>query len=438
VASVTDNSNELPSFDHAFFSGAELRATSAEALPRWLTQSRYVREAPDEMGVTLTSFTRSYEELLTIALASVKKGEYQTTPAALTTLIADKPRPYLRVAWVDRLLMTHLGRLYARYAEPQLSDRIFSYRKSKGQHEAVREFSRFLRGRSRCAVFRTDITSFGESLSHDFCISDFVAVVNPSSCLQELFRTFARFSFLDSGRPASFVRGLPMGSHLQLVAENVYLRELDVRLGEIPEGFYARYGDDLVFAHDSPEVVAEVTHIVRDFLRYRQLSMNGSKTSQSIVSGLPALLSSADQPKSLPHQATVPYLGKSITWQGRVLLPSGKVRVVMQFFTAHLQRVLYGSSLPRGGSDRLQFLCYQLQQLLDGVSLFECEPVRAYLQEVRDDEQLRDLDRRLCELVVSLALSKGFKKGYFRQYPPQRLRSFGLHSLVHLRRVGKI
>ncbi len=438
VTRVTDYSTDLPSFDTAFFSRAELRATSNAAWPRWLAQSRHDREVADGMGVTLTSFMRSYEELLSIALGSVRTGGYSPTPAVLTTLIADKPRPYLRVAWLDRWLMTHLGRLYARYAEHQLSDRVFSYRKCRGQHDAVNEFSSFLHGRPRCNVFRTDIASFGENLSHEFCEGDFVAVANPSGCLEKLFRTFARFPFFDSGRPASFVRGLPMGSHLQLVAENLYLRDLDVTLGAIPEGFYARYGDDLLFAHDSQLIVEDVARTVKDFLGARELSMNGSKTFKSVLSGTPSAPLLSHQNESLLSEATVQYLGKTISWEGRVLLPRMKMRAVTQFFGSHLRRILRGASLPVGVLDRLQFLCSQLQQLLEGVSLLECEPVRGYLREMRDDRQLRELDRQLSELVVSLALSKGFKKGYFRQYPPERLRSFGLHSLVHLRRVGKI
>ena len=52
-----------------------------------------------------------------------------------------------------------------------------------------------------------------------------------------------------------------------------------------------------------------------------------------------------------------------------------------------------------------------------------------------DEEQLRRLDRWLAEEVLFLAFGQGHKKGHFRLLPFRRLRSMGLPSLVHRRRL---
>ena len=57
-------------------------------------------------------------------------------------------------------------------------------------------------------------------------------------------------------------RGVPTGQPISCVLFNLYLSGLDAQLDRIPGAFYARYCDDIVFAHPDPDVVraADASH----------------------------------------------------------------------------------------------------------------------------------------------------------------------------------
>ena len=426
------------SFHDQFFSPQEIRATGARLWPRWLSQARYGSHAPDRMGLTLSQFLRCSDQLINFAVNAIKNGTYSPVPATMTVMMADKLRPFMKLAWLDRWVISHLARIYAVHAEQSFSPQLFSFRKGMGQHHAIKQLANFIALRKGCSVFRTDIDAFGENLVHHHCQSDFEQITQPSECLRLLFQLMSRFPFIEQSRAASLIKGLPMGSHLQLVAENVYLDGLDKRLTAIELGFYARFGDDIVFAHDSPNVVREISNDVCVFANDRGLTLNSKKTLK--LSLLPphlvgGLLFKTDQNV---RATNVLYLGKSLDWKGGVLLPREKARVVFHFFSTRLRGLLAGTEHLQGLNERIKFLCVELQRLVNGALALGCEPVCSYLKEIEQLEQLKQLDRRFLELVLSLGVSKNFKKGYFRAYPPKRLRSFGLESLVHLRNTGRL
>ena len=58
-----------------------------------------------------------------------------------------------------------------------------------------------------------------------------------------------------------------------------------------------------------------------------------------------------------------------------------------------------------------------------------------YLKHVNDEKQLRELDRWLAEEILSVTFRNGHKKGNFRKLSFSRLRSMGLPSLQHRRRL---
>lgn len=430
------------SFDEQFFSRNEILATGARLWPRWLSQARYGSDVQDHMGLTLSEFLRCSDQLITLAFKAIKSGCYSPAPATMTVMKVDKLRPFMKLAWLDRWVISHLARIYSRHAEPSLSPQLFSYRKGLGQHQAIKQLANFIASRKNSSVFRTDIHAFGENLVHHFCQSDFERITQPSQCLRLLFHLMAKFPFIENSRAASLIKGLPMGSHLQLVAENVYLDSLDRRLTAIDGGFYARFGDDMVFAHESPDVVDGVSNQVGVFANERGLTLNSKKTLK--LSLLPphlvgALLLKTDH---TARASCILYLGKNLDWRGKVLLPREKARLLYHFFSSRLRslelKCLDKTDSQQGLGERIKFLCIELQKLVDGALALGCEPICSYLKEIEQVEQLKQLDRWFLELVLSLGVSKNFKKGYFRHYPPKRLRAFGLESLVHLRNTGRL
>ena len=60
-------------------------------------------------------------------------------------------------------------------------------------------------------------------------------------------------------------RGIPTGSALQPGACNLYLTPLDRLAESIPGAFYARYGDDVVFAVADPRLALHMQHSIDEF-----------------------------------------------------------------------------------------------------------------------------------------------------------------------------
>jgi hypothetical protein len=232
------------------------------------------------------------------------------------------------------------------------------------------------------------------------------------------------------------IRGLPMGSYLQLVAENVYLRELDRSLAGLTGGMYARYGDDIFVACQEPTLMDEAIRTVSSFCASRDLKLSRNKSRRYTLLAPHAQESNMPVRTDSARASSFRYLGKQIMWNGEILLPRDKIRTVMNFIEQRLRRSLKQTS--RGTlEERVALLCRASQTIVQGIGQWSCEPVRSYLEEVREPAQLKALDRQLMELVVSLARGTSFVRGDFRRFSPKQLREYGLVSFVHWKRTRR-
>src|SRR5262249_30307084 len=87
------------------------------------------------------------------------------------------------------------------------------------------------------------------------------------------------------GGPLSLFRGVPTGQPVACVLFNLYLSELDRALASVDGGFYARYSDDLLFAHESAEVVQAADARIRARLDDLGLAINEAKAQTLYVTG---------------------------------------------------------------------------------------------------------------------------------------------------------
>ena len=425
-------------FEDYFFSTKEIERTNTLVWARWLKGSSHHPEAPDASGLTLPVFLKGHKSLVGHALKAIHHGDYEPFPAILTKIFADKERPYMRPAWIDRWILAHLGRLYGELSEPRLHSRVFSYRRGVGQHTVLRELSSYVALKKSTYVVRGDISEFGETLDHEAVSHDFHETVEPGSCGRKLFQSLCRYPFTLEGRLANLIRGLPMGSHLQLVAENLYLRSLDERLSHFRDGFYARFGDDIIAAHPELEVAIEMERITREAVAARGLRLNLKKTERLKLCAPSDSCRLIVDVGHMDYRFSTRYLGRDVTHDGRLLLPLEKYRALDTFFSSQLNSITKKLPEELTLDQRARRLCQALRSLLGAVENNSLLGIRALVTEITDARQLAQLDRRLSELVVSRVFNRPFRKSFFRDFPPQRLREFGLESLTHLRRVGRL
>ena len=167
----------------------------------------------------------------------------------------DKTRTIYTANWPDRVVLMVLQDLIARRLEPLYSERLHSYRKKRSTLGAHRAFQGYLKNHPSVWVAKRDITGYGESILPSV-LQEKIARHFPSSKLPR-FRTLLDQTLTPDyhgpdGTPVRLETGIASGSPLTPVLENLYLMELDQMLdllcAEDPSCFYARYGDDFVFA----------------------------------------------------------------------------------------------------------------------------------------------------------------------------------------------
>lgn len=424
----------LGQFAARFFSSREIELSSQHVLTKWVRRPGEIPSRRlDSTGLSLQTFVRNHSKMIRTAMKAIAGEGYRPIPAQRAVIFLDKPRPYLRLSWIDRWIVGHLARLYAEASARHLSESVFSYIPGRGPHQAVRILSDRLGELREAYVFRTDIKSYADTMRHDAVLEDFERITAGGPILTNLMKAFVAFPVQDEQGIHPLDAGVLMGSHLMLIAGNIYFSEVDSTLDKVSGGVYARYGDDLIFAHsDESEVIRSWT-VAQAVAQKRGIELHDTKTILLKLTR-PSRLRKTPECKVL-HKSSITYLGREIFWTGSVAAPREKQRVVTEFLRRAVAHVAFKHKTISSELHRVSCICKDLGSGLQQLKHAENGQVVHYLNLMTDDAQLRAIDRWLCEEIIRAAARRSFKKGLFRFYPPRKLRSLGLPSLVHLRRI---
>jgi hypothetical protein len=236
------------------------------------------------------------------------------------------------------------------------------------------------------------------------------------------------------GGVACRVRGLPMGQPIASVIANLYLGEMDRALQGLPGSFYARYGDDFLFAHPDPAVVREAEAVIDGILGRLWLTVNEKKRRRSY-------LNAAGRPSEawpLARGATaVPFLGTRIAAEGTIGLDPSKIKAFLREIdrrTAATIRTLRGA--PR--DDVARAVCSVVNRAVDPRSALTQHRVAILLRRVvTDRRQLEQLDYTISAIVAQGLAGRAGPRA-FRKIPRRALRDeYGLISLVAARNASR-
>lgn len=405
---------------------------------RYLLSSRLYELRQDD--VSLASVVLNRGRVARLLARDVATGRYALEPGELRTIRA---RGKLREVYSCRLtdLVVHgvVADLVAEALEPALSPRVFSYRPGLSWWRPVAELAAWLRAGRRSAqaagggayVLRGDVDSYTDSVPLGPAsplwpmLTDALGPLPP--LVEQVVRTTLR---VPGGGVATRVRGLPMGQPIAPVVANRYLADLDAALAAVPGGFYARYGDDFLFAHPDAAVARAAVGAVDDVLRRLQLTVNARK--RRVLYLTPAGRPSADWPEATGAPA-VPFLGTRITARGTVGLDTPKVGALLRDVDRRTAATV--ATLGRADRERLgRAVCAVVNRTLTPrATLTEQRSASALREVVTDREQLRQLDHRIA-LIAATAVTGRRGPRAFREVPYRRMRrEWGLVSLVATR-----
>lgn len=387
-----------------------------------------------------------------ILAETVARGEYRSAPAQRKTLVINgKPRVVFSYGLTDRIVHGAVAYALNQAVNPALSTRLYSYRKGTSWWNAVADFARYLRAhreqnpeprQRHMYVLRWDINAYTDSIPVEKgapvwkLLGSFLAP-EEAPALWNLLEQVVRPTIEVDGRdPVRLDRGVPTGQPISCVLFNLYLAELDRLLESVPGAFYARYSDDLLFAHPSPEVARQISAKIAPFLERLGLRVNPSKTRE-------LYLTSAGRPSPNWPEAVgtseVPFMGMTVRADATVSLGRKKTRRLLRDVDVRVRRVirsLAGTSLEDAG----RMVCATINSMftIGSTSFVEAESAALVRYAVTNRRQLAQLDHWIARIVLG-AVTGDRRVRAFRTVSYRDLRQrWGLISLEHARnRVGR-
>jgi len=423
--------------DQIFFSKTELKASFREFHSRKRADAFLV----DTRGEpSLISLIQNHEAILSCAMKAIQSGQFQVGPATPHLIQTDKLRLIHHFNWLDTFLMFHLARSFAKLTESKLSDAVFSFRIGKSAAGALSKLKSFLKlSKLETFIIKRDISNFGESMAHSHLKSDFVRFGAPSPALQNFFSQFCGFKLQSGACLIENSVGLPGGHYLQLVCGNLYLAELDQELSGLRGGFFVRFGDDILFASRESELTKKARERIETFLSGRGLLASPTKRLDIVLRDLSrGNRGSQGEIRDFEAASNFEYLGSQVFWNGEIAIPAKKLRAFRSDLKRRIRSAIQNAPSEISHAQRLELAVVAAQNAVREVSSVtgQTKALRSLLKEAHNEEQLKALDRWLELTVLKYALKKGIKKGNFRGNSPANLRTLGLPSLLHQRRIS--
>jgi len=406
---------------------------------RYLMTSRLYELRQD--NVSLASIVMNRGKVARLLAREVAEGRYELEPGELRTIRA---RGKLREVFACRLtdLIVHgvVADIVQEAVEPRLSARVFSYRKGLSWLTPVAELAGFIRAERRrhtdprargVYVLRRDVDSYTDSIpiGRDSLLWPMLeAELGP---LPELVQRVVRVEMkVPDGGIVCRRKGLPMGQPIAAIVANLYLGAMDAALEALPGGFYARYGDDFLFAHPDPAVAREAASLSDEILDSLALTVNEKKRRTLYLTppGRPS-----DVWPEARGTSAVPFLGTRIAADGTIGLDEAKVRPLLR----ELDRRLTATVRTMRGATRDQLgraVCEVVNRALDPRSALTQSRSAIALRRVATDRlQLEQLDYSIARLVLKAVTGRRDARA-FREIPYAKLRhDWGLISLVAAR-----
>lgn len=395
--------------------------------------------------VSLASIVMNRARVARLLARDVSSGRYALEPGELRTIRArNKLREVFDCRLTDLLVHGVVADVVAEATAPDVSDHVHSYRTGTSWTAPIRGFAAWLRATRRAQplpergvhVLRGDVDSYTDSIPTDPASPLWTMLARRLDApLHPLVVGVVRPALrLPGGGVGTRVRGLPMGQPIAPVLANLYLGELDEALGSVPGGFYARYGDDFLFAHPDAGVTRTAVGTMNAVLDRLSLTVNDRKRRTLYLT--PPGRPSPDWPQASGAPA-VPFLGTRIHATGTVGLDGPKVATLLREIDRRTAAAA-ATVRPARRDDVGRAVCAAVDRALRPRSGLTEQRSAALLREVvTDREQLRALDHRIAQIAASAVTGRRGPRA-FRDVPYRMLREdWGLGSLVVARNTSR-
>lgn len=209
-------------------------------------------------------------------------------------------RRMIYIPFKDLIVRYAITQILTEYVDSELSDHCFANRKATGDNSKERlldiyhkgPWQNFCKWQKDCSerysvLLRTDISSFYDSISHEYLLRIIGAELNlPVDCEVMLilkkslqlpiisYSNFEKVPKLSNDNK----QGLATGNTTDGFLANLYLKNIDDLMEKIPNIEFGRYNDDMrIFGNNRKEVMDAVLTL-QQYLLAQGLNLNSSKT----------------------------------------------------------------------------------------------------------------------------------------------------------------
>lgn len=413
---------------NSFFSVSEARKSFRYCLHKLDAQFRTYGAAESD-GLSLIDFVTKQDQVIRACLAAVESQDYELQDARASQVFLDKPRKIHRFDLIDNFVLVHLALSIRQRAFSQLSDQVHSFRTGRSQKTALlalRSFLNSVDSSSPIYVSKRDVKQYGESMRHEIMQDIFDRLVDGDSRLLRLFEKVCKFKYKEGSVQRVNARGLPTGSYLQIIFENLYLHSVDQGFTNQPGLLYLRFGDDLLLASADKSIIEESVSQLRGEVADLGLEFNQGK---SLDCKLEEQSRASCAEGEFSSTFFLEYLGMRIDRLSELSLPRRKLRALTSQLRA---RVLAAKSFAQAEglspNEELRLLIEQANAFLVRSNSFQSH--RDELRMVSCRKQLKALDLWLAEMVLAVHLGRGWKKSNFSKISYKELKQLGLKSIL--------
>lgn len=381
-------------------------------------------------GRTLYDFAARGLRGLNLLHAALRREKFVFRPAlALHYNFNGKHRTLYIAPWEERIVDLLLYRTLNRKLDAWFSPGSYAYReRGFGLDACQSRIAQILeRFPSPLYLVKRDIANYFASVDHQLLLGQLRTVLDCDDYLYHLVEQRVRFWYEEEAAVYQASVGIPFGTAAACLLANVYLTTMDRQLEAIPDLAYFRYADDILLASRQRERAVTGSETLERALAALKLARKPSHSADIVLADRPLQDSRFSSASHFRH------LGLRFSHDGGISLAREKQRKIQNLLRFAFRRTRRRWSKLRDPRRRAEALAaVAVDTLARGVR--NVAIVDYYLKHVNDERQLRLLDRWLAEQVLSLIFD-GHKKGHFRRLSFRELRSLGLPSLLHRRRL---
>jgi hypothetical protein len=364
---------------------------------------------------------------------SLRQGSFQFRPAvALKYNFNGKHRTLYISPWEERIVDLLLYRILTRKLHPWFSTNSYAYRdRVYGLDRCQARIARLLHSTTApLFLVKRDIADYFASINHELLLDKLSPLVDRDDYLFRLLEQRVRFAYRDETGDHQASGGIPFGSAVACLLANIYLTDLDRQIEDIAGLAYFRYADDILILSPERDAAIRAKECLDQGLNQLRLKIKSSHQADLVVTTNP-IAETIFAPFTPAQEFR--HLGLLFRAGGNVALSRDKCRKIQNLFRFAFRRGRRRVMKLADPRDRAQAVvaiaAETAEKGLRNVAILDY-----YLRHVDDEAQLQRIDRWLAEEVLSFVFD-GHKKGHFRRISFPQLRSMGLPSLVHRRRL---